>query len=98
MSKAMITVLNRCLLKPGQTGAAQKIYDEWVQFLKAHHDCKSTELVCCVEGQLVWLEQWSSKAALDKFTAEHMAYTDYIARLFACSRGAPVRDIFQHVR
>lgn len=98
MSKSMVTVLNRCNLKPGQVEVAAKLYEEWVQLLKKQPDCKSTELVCCVEGQLIWLEQWSSKAALDKFTHDHMLYTDHTARFYAASRGAPTRDIYQQLR
>lgn len=97
MSRAVVTVLNQCALKPGHVEEARKVYEEWSAFLKQHKTCQSVELVCCVEGQLVWLEDWVSKQALDQFVGEHMAFADFVTRFYHCSRGAPKRQAMHKV-
>ncbi len=97
MSKAAVTVLNQCALKPGEVNAARKVYDDWASFLKPHKECLGVELICCVEGQLVWLEDWNNKQVLDQFVSEHMAYSDFVARFYGCSRGTPKRQVMQKV-
>lgn len=97
MSKHALTILSHCSLKPGMVAEARKVYESYLALLKMQPECKSVELVCCADDQLVWQEEWASKAAFDNFMQEHLAFSDFVANLYACSRGVPKRQMLQKV-
>lgn len=98
MSKLTVTVLARINLKEGQKAVAEALYRDWCDFVQKKTPCKDFDLVCLTDTQLVWLEKWDSKAALDDFYANHFSMSDFAMRMLECSRGAPKRVSYQEVR
>ena len=79
----------------GRFDDAQKISEEWFEFLKKMPDCKGVNVICCVEKQFAWLEEWASRMAFDKFNEEHFAYADFSVRMLDCSRGIFTRQAYR---
>jgi quinol monooxygenase YgiN len=94
----VVTVLARINLREGQKLVAEKLYADWCDFLKQKTPCKEFDLVCLTDTQLVWIEKWESKAALDDFNANHFTMSDFAVRMLECSRGAPKRATYQELR
>jgi hypothetical protein len=92
-----VVVLHRMEPIAGHFEEAKKISEEWFEFVKKIPDCKGVDLICCVEGRIAWFEEWTSKAAVDKFNEEHLPYADYAVRLMSCSRVVPSRPVYRKV-
>ena len=92
-----VMLLHRMEPMAGRFEEAKKISEEWFEFIKKFPDCKSVDLLCCVEGSIVWFEEWSSKIASDKFNEEHFSYADYAVRMMGCSRKVPSRVAYRKV-
>ena len=90
-----IVVMHRMEPLADQFSVAQQVSQDWFEFLKKMPDCKRVDVICMVDKQVAWLEEWTSRVALDKFHEEHFAYTDFLVRMMACSRGVPTRYVYR---
>ena len=92
-----IVVLNRVEPLAGHFAELQKISEEWFEFLKKSPDFKGVSVICSVDQQIAWLEEWTSRVAVDKFTDEHIAYADFSTRILNCSRGMATRHVYRRL-
>jgi hypothetical protein len=94
------TVVVLCRLEPlaGRFQDAKKVSEEWFEFIKKMPDCKRVDIICSVEHQIAWLEDWTSKMALDKFMMDHLVYADFSVRMLDCSRGVPFRHVYRKLQ
>ncbi|MBK8289458.1 MAG: hypothetical protein KAY78_03570 [Pseudomonadales bacterium] len=92
-----IFVLHRMEPLSGHFDEAKKLSEEWFEFMKKIPDCKKIEMICCVESQIAWLEEWTNRMTHDKFNEEHFAYADFAVRMMACSRGVFTRGMYRQL-
>jgi len=90
-----VVVLHRMEPLAGHFSEAQTISEEWFEFLKKIPGCKGVDIICSVDNQLAWLEEWASRVALDKFNEEHFMYADFSVRMMGCSRGVFTRYVYR---
>ena len=90
-----IVVLHRMEPLAGRFEDAQKVSEEWFEFLKKIPDCKGVDVICSTDKQLAWFEAWTSRMAYDKFNEEHFVYADFSVRMMNCSRGIFTRHKYR---
>jgi hypothetical protein len=95
MAIHVVTILQRVQPKQGQYGVACQVLEEWFALLKTMPACKLVDVICNTEGQIAWLEDWESKAALDAFAMAHYVYSDIPPRFLDCSVNVPHRKLYQ---
>lgn len=92
-----IFVLHRMEPLIGRSEDAKKLAEEWFEFIKKMPDCRGVDVICSVEKQLAWLEEWTNRAAYDKFNEEHFSYADFSVRMMDCSRGIFTRYAYRRL-
>lgn len=97
MSSKSVLVIHRMAPKNGRFADAKKVSDEWMQFLKGHANCKSIDVIGCTESQCVWIEEWTTKAAVDELNNQHLAYSEFLPRMVDCSKSVPQRLVYQQL-
>ena len=90
-----IFVLHRMEPLVGRFEDAKKVSEDWFEFLKKMPNCKGVDVICSVEKQVAWLEEWTSRMAFEKFNEEHFSYADFSVRIMNCSRGMPTRYVYR---
>ncbi len=90
-----VIVLTRISPSASHFDQLKKVADEWQAFVKPIEGYEGLDVVCCVPEQVVWIEHWRTKADLDAFNRDHLAFSNYLADLFAYSRNVPQREVYR---
>lgn len=90
-----IMVLNVVHALPEKVEQVKQIVDEWQDFLVKHSKFISMEMLCVCQDKVVWMEEWPNRIVWDAFVAEHVNFSDFPSRMFACSRGVPLRKVYR---
>ena len=97
MKTNSVMVLARCNPTAKQLPDAMKVYEEFCALVAKQCSETHIELLCGIEGQLAWIEEWPSKTALKQFYDNYAGFSDLPLRLMQASRGVPTRYHFQPV-
>lgn len=95
MSAKSVYLLHRMTPANGKLSALENLVNEWFDFLKAQPGWKSVERICSADSQVVWMEEWASKADVDAFNQNHVALSDHMSRMVALTKDLPNRVVYQ---
>jgi hypothetical protein len=93
--KHAVLLLHRIVPKTGCLAQSQKEAENFFAFLKTFPECKSIDVICSIDSQIAWLEEWSSKAAVEEFNASHLAMSSHLSKMSQWAQVMPQRLIFQ---
>lgn len=95
-----LIVLQRIYPDAAMLPAAVQLKDDWFAVLRQFPQCKQVDLICCVEGQLAWLEYWDSKKSYEECINQKLGLglTDFPARMMECSQRPISRDFYHYAQ
>lgn len=95
LNKHTVLVLHRMSPKAGCLAEALREAESFIDFLKKKPGFRNVEMICAVDSQIVWLEEWTSKKSVEEFNMEHLAMSDHLSGMANNCAVMPTRLILQ---
>ncbi|MEZ5540411.1 MAG: hypothetical protein R3E63_10825 [Pseudomonadales bacterium] len=90
-----VIVLTRITPDANHFEKLKSVVETWKRFLQPMSGYEGIDIACCTPDQIVWIESWNTKAELDAFNRDHLAFANFISDFFECAKSAPRRDVYR---